>query len=88
MKNVFKLLEIDNNQKLLLCNKTNTLVGRMEQIIIFCPKTFTCNGMSSSTKSLINVTLDTEDAEVVDSKDIIARSIKKYTAEIGDIEKE
>ena len=88
MKNLFDLLEIDDNQKSPLYYKTNTLAGLMEQIITFCPKTFMYSNMTSSAESQIDMTLDTEDTEVLDSMDIIAKSTKRYATEIECIEKE
>ena len=54
----------------------------MEQIITFCPKSFVHDNMTGS------VELDTKDLEIADSKDIIAKNIKKCTIEIENLEKE
>ena len=87
IKILFKLLEIYNNQELPLYNKIHALAGLMKQIIIFCLKNFTCNNMTKNVKSLIDMILDTEDIEVIDSKNIIVKSIKKYATEIENRER-
>jgi len=88
MKYVFEALEVVDDQKSPLCNKTHTLVGLIEQILVFCLKTFTYNNMTSSAELLIDMALNTDDTEVEYIEDIIAKSIKKYATAIVNIEKE
>ena len=72
MKHIFQALEIDDNKKSPFCNKAHTLLGLMEQILTFCPKTFACNIIMDSAELPINVTLNADNVEVTHSEDVIA----------------
>ena len=88
MKHVFEVLEVNDDQKSPLCNKTSTLVGLMEQILTFCPKNFTYNNIAGSAELPIDTALNDYDTEAEDSEDIIAKSMQKHAAELVNIEKE
>jgi len=89
LENIYELLDVKNRQRPTLLRKPDTLRDLMEQIIAYCPKSFTyedLTGLAAEDDGLDQDDNDNNDVEEEDAR--IVSNIKNFAVDILSMEKQ